>query len=436
MPIGIALDVLVERRHARGLPGVLEAAAGAAHDVGVDVARASTSPFCSTTPICRRTARTSRLGQVLAVVVDAALARRLEAEQQAQQRRLARARRPDEGDELAGLDAQRDVVEDQRPVGAGSGSETCASSMSPVKLGAAARRRPRLSGGSLEDRLGALVERDDRDDAEHGAEQIERRSKQRREGGVEGEELPGASSRRLPSERASGAPRQQVEEHAGAEDRIEGVEHADPRADALRRPARRCGGGRPGSPTPRTRAAPRRATRSLAMPFSSWSSRPPMRPSSAVSCAPPPQLVGAGHAGDQRRRARPARRRERQRARRGEEQDEVPDREDAAQDRGQRGAGQRLADARRCRRRARRDRPPSSGGRTAAAGAAGDPRPPPRAPASSRVCDAHEREAARHVEQRRAERRRRPAPAMSCTQQRALGARDDAVEDQAGRPAG
>ena len=64
---------------------------------------------CSTTPMLARSQAGIDLGEVGAVEQDLALVRQVEALDQLGQRRLARARRPDDADHLAGPDRERDV---------------------------------------------------------------------------------------------------------------------------------------------------------------------------------------------------------------------------------------------------------------------------------------------------------------------------------------
>ena len=69
---------------------------------------------CVTKPICARSASRSISVRRCAVVEDLSRARVIQADQQLHERRFAGAGRPDEGDRLAALDAERDVADRRR----------------------------------------------------------------------------------------------------------------------------------------------------------------------------------------------------------------------------------------------------------------------------------------------------------------------------------
>ena len=87
------------------------------------------------------------------VVVDGAGGRGLEAQQQPDDGGLARPRRPDEGDEFAGVDVEGNVVQDQRPLRlVAEGNVAHLHVAAEVAWGGLA---PGDLGGRIEDRPGA-----------------------------------------------------------------------------------------------------------------------------------------------------------------------------------------------------------------------------------------------------------------------------------------
>ena len=120
----------------------------AAGDVLVEAAGHAGASVSSTVPIWRRTSLRSSSLEILAVVEDAAARRRLEAEQQAQQRRLARARRADDGEVLARAHLEVDVLEDPRAVRRCSGTTGRARRCCPPSAPGSTRLASTSSGAS------------------------------------------------------------------------------------------------------------------------------------------------------------------------------------------------------------------------------------------------------------------------------------------------
>ena len=98
---GHGADVVRDARLFRGVPGVVERKVGRGDgDVGINVPVEEAAVLGHHAHLAAQ--RTEVKGaQVLAVVVDRALFRRLKAEQEAQKRRFAAARLADDGDVLA-----------------------------------------------------------------------------------------------------------------------------------------------------------------------------------------------------------------------------------------------------------------------------------------------------------------------------------------------
>ena len=127
------------------------------------------------------------LGQALAVVGDRSRLRALEPEQEAKDRRLPRSRRADDGDELAGLRRQRDVVEHRWPFAAVAEGDVRELDRA-AKLAGVGAARPHL-GRAFDDRPGTLPEDDGLTRRSEHAGEAEDGRRGRRKCGREGDKL-------------------------------------------------------------------------------------------------------------------------------------------------------------------------------------------------------------------------------------------------------
>ncbi len=178
-------DVLGQARLLGRLPGVLERAGAGAADVAEDLGRHHAADLQHDAHLLAQHAHVDRR-QVLAVEVDGARRRLLEAEHQAHQRRLAAARRADEGDELAGLDLERQVADDRRPVLRVAEGDVRDVDRAGQPAGEALRAID--LGRRLEDRDDALVDRDDAQQVERGVAERLHGAEEQAVGRVEGDE--------------------------------------------------------------------------------------------------------------------------------------------------------------------------------------------------------------------------------------------------------
>ena len=108
-------DVVREARHGSGLPGFFDRARRGADDVSVDVGGEDAIVLQDDSELLPHETDVQRR-KVLSVVEDRPLLGLLEAEHETHHRGLSGSGSPDERDELARFDLQRDVLQDERPI--------------------------------------------------------------------------------------------------------------------------------------------------------------------------------------------------------------------------------------------------------------------------------------------------------------------------------